>query len=29
MVSQWNTAHGWPYRVMQFRATLLSGEKVL
>jgi hypothetical protein len=21
-VSQWNTAHGWPYRVMQFRATL-------
>jgi hypothetical protein len=22
MVSQWNTAHGWPYRVMQFRATL-------
>jgi hypothetical protein len=26
MVSQWNTAHGWPYRVMQFRATLLSGR---
>jgi hypothetical protein len=22
VVSQWNTAHGWPYRVMQFRATL-------
>lgn len=22
MVSQWNTAVGWPYRVMQFRATL-------
>jgi hypothetical protein len=22
MVSQWNTARGWPYRVMQFRATL-------
>ena len=22
MVSQWNTAHGWPYRVMQFRVTL-------
>ncbi|EUA24083.1 hypothetical protein I553_8436 [Mycobacterium xenopi 4042] len=21
-VSQWNTSHGWPYRVMQFRATL-------
>lgn len=21
-VSQWNTANGWPYRVMQFRATL-------
>ncbi|OBG37023.1 DUF4185 domain-containing protein [Mycolicibacter heraklionensis] len=29
MVSQWNTAQGWPYRVMQFRATLLSGAKVL
>ena len=29
MVSQWNTARGWPYRVMQFRATLRSGEKVL
>ncbi|UVO11779.1 DUF4185 domain-containing protein [Mycobacterium sp. SVM_VP21] len=29
MVSQWNTAHGWPYRVMQFRATLLSSEKIL
>jgi len=23
-VSQWNTAHGWPYRVMQFRATLAA-----
>lgn len=22
LVSQWNTARGWPYRVMQFRATL-------
>ena len=22
MVSQWNTTHGWPYRAMQFRATL-------
>jgi hypothetical protein len=22
VVSQWNTAHGWPYRVMQFRVTL-------
>lgn len=22
VVSQWNTARGWPYRVMQFRATL-------
>jgi hypothetical protein len=22
MVSQWNTARGWPYRVMQFRVTL-------
>ncbi|BBY33765.1 hypothetical protein BST33_12095 [Mycolicibacter minnesotensis] len=24
MVSQWNTALGWPYRVMQFRVTLVS-----
>ena len=24
VVSQWNTAHGWPYRVMQFRVTLRS-----
>lgn len=24
VVSQWNTAHGWPYRVMQFRVTLLD-----
>lgn len=22
VVSQWNTAHGWPYRAMQFRVTL-------
>ena len=22
MVSQWHTAHGWPYRTMQFRVTL-------
>ena len=22
VVSQWNTAHGWPYHVMQFRVTL-------
>jgi hypothetical protein len=22
VVSQWHTAHGWPYRAMQFRATL-------
>jgi hypothetical protein len=22
VVSQWNTARGWPYRVMQFRVTL-------
>lgn len=22
LVSQWNTAHGWPYRVMQFAVTL-------
>ena len=22
VVSQWNTAHGWPYQVMQFRVTL-------
>jgi hypothetical protein len=22
VVSQWNTAHGWPYKAMQFRATL-------
>jgi len=24
LVSQWNTARGWPYRVMQFRVTLLD-----
>lgn len=29
MVSQWNTAVGWPYRVMQFRATLVSGDTIL
>ncbi len=29
MVSQWNTAVGWPYRVMQFRATLVSGDTML
>ncbi|AEF34073.1 DUF4185 domain-containing protein [Mycolicibacter sinensis] len=28
LVSQWNTAAGWPYRVMQFRATLASGEEI-
>ncbi|MGV0625640.1 DUF4185 domain-containing protein [Mycolicibacter minnesotensis] len=28
LVSQWNTEHGWPYRVMQFRATLIGGEQV-
>jgi len=22
VVSQWHTTHGWPYRAMQFRATL-------
>jgi hypothetical protein len=22
VVSQWNTAHGWPYKVMQFRVSL-------
>jgi hypothetical protein len=22
VVSQWNTARGWPYQVMQFRVTL-------
>jgi hypothetical protein len=26
MVSQWNTARGWPYRVMQFRATLVDNR---
>lgn len=29
MVSQWNTAAGWPYRVMQFRTTLVGGETIL
>ena len=24
VVSQWNTSHGWPYRVMQFRVTLAA-----
>jgi len=24
VVSHWNTGRGWPYRVMQFRATLHS-----
>jgi hypothetical protein len=28
MVSQWNTAHGWPYRVMQFRVTLADTTAV-
>lgn len=28
MVSQWHTDSGWPYRVMQFRATLRSGAGV-
>ncbi|MCV7316511.1 DUF4185 domain-containing protein [Mycolicibacillus parakoreensis] len=26
MVSQWNTAAGWPYRVMQFRVTLRTDD---
>ena len=26
VVSQWNTARGWPYRVMQFRVTLSSAR---
>jgi hypothetical protein len=29
LVSQWNTARGWPYRVMQFRATLRDSSRVL
>lgn len=28
VVSQWNTAHGWPYRAMQFRATLHDTTRV-
>jgi D-arabinan endo alpha-(1,5)-arabinofuranosidase len=28
VVSQWNTAHGWPYRAMQFRATLRDTTSV-
>ncbi|BBZ25005.1 DUF4185 domain-containing protein [Mycolicibacter hiberniae] len=28
MVSQWHTARGWPYRAMQFRATLVSDRDV-
>ncbi|ODR15548.1 hypothetical protein AWC26_13965 [Mycobacterium shimoidei] len=27
VVSQWNTARGWPYRVMQFRATLRDSTR--
>jgi hypothetical protein len=27
MVSQWNTTHGWPYRAMQFTATLRDTTK--
>jgi hypothetical protein len=27
VVSQWNTARGWPYRAMQFRATLRNTTK--
>ena len=27
VVSQWNTTHGWPYRAMQFRATLRDTTK--
>jgi hypothetical protein len=27
VVSQWNTTHGWPYRAMQFRATLHDTTK--
>ena len=26
VVSQWNTAQGWPYQVMQFRVTLTSPD---
>ncbi|MGH3561845.1 MAG: DUF4185 domain-containing protein, partial [Mycobacterium sp.] len=29
LVSQWNTAQGWPYRVMQFRATLRDSSRIL
>jgi hypothetical protein len=28
LVSQWNTAQGWPYRVMQFRATLRDSNRI-
>jgi len=27
VVSQWNTARGWPYRVMQFRVTLQAADR--
>jgi len=27
VVSQWNTARGWPYRVMQFRVTLRATDR--
>lgn len=29
MVSQWNTATGWPYRAMQFKASLRDTTKTL
>ena len=29
VVSQWNTAHGWPYQVMQFRVTLEDTTRAL
>jgi hypothetical protein len=28
VVSQWNTTHGWPYRAMQFRATLHDTRRI-
>jgi len=27
-MSQWNTATGWPYREMQFRVKLVSGDTI-
>jgi hypothetical protein len=27
VVSQWNTARGWPYQVMQFRVTLQDSSR--